>query len=251
MATTVRSCSTVISFTINPTIRATHTFDDGEEQVSSSQLGGQLLTGTLATGIEESQGNRAWHLRGREITSGNTLDIDLYDMAGEDVGGGAGNDAIGQAMAVEEILLIAIMQTGGTGRLEIMPSSPAGALAWMPDLTVANGGALRYDSVNSRCGMLFMMNPGADSFDISDGSSHVLRLKANGGAVTVDILLVGKHDDNESSSSTTSTASSSTSCSTASSTSTGSSSSSTCSSLSTSTTSTLSPSSGSTTSTTS
>lgn len=234
--------ATEVSLTIKSTIR--NTLTDG--QVAQCQLGKIYLSGTLANGVGEDQVNRGWEDRDREITSGNTEDIDLYDFAGEDVGAGSGKDALGQACAFEEIVTFMVKQTGGTGRLEIMPANPANHATWVPSLTVANGGALKSG------GMLLMHQPDTDAFDIADGSSHVIRLGANGGDVTYDIMILARHDDDESSSSsspssstssTSSTSSSSESSSSPSSTSSSSTSSPSSSSSSTSSTSSLSSSS--------
>lgn len=171
---------------------------------STLSVGKQVLSGQIETGVSASQANRAFERRSITITSGNTEDIDLYDLGSIDLGAGAGMDGLGQAWVAEEIVTLIIHQVGGdTGaRLEIMPSSPTGALAWAPSLTVANGGALR-------AGALMMLHSThTEAFDINDGVSHVLRLKANGGDAIYDIFVLARHDDDESSSSSSSSVSS-------------------------------------------
>jgi len=166
--------ATEVTLTIKSTIKNTLT----DTQVAQCQLGQIYLTGTLSSGVSASQANRAWEDRDRSLASGNTEDIDLYDFAGEDVGAGSGKDALGQACAFEEIVTMMVKQTGGTGRLEIMPSNPANHATWMPSLTVANGGALKSG------GAVLLHQPDTDAFDITDASSHVVRFGANGGDVT-------------------------------------------------------------------
>lgn len=165
-------------------------------QTASTSLGKAFLSATLASGVGAASANRVWECRDQEIAGGATIDIDLYDFQGRDLGAGAGKDALGQDIILEEIVMLLIKQSGGGGRLEIMPSRPAGDVDWIPQLTVANGGAL------SNGGLLLLYNPALDAFDIEDGTAHMLRLGANGGAVSYDVFILGKHDDNESTSST-------------------------------------------------
>lgn len=199
-----RTATTSLELKIQSTIK--NTTDTVNSLVTQHTVGKSFLSGVeLATGVSANQANRAWESRSQVIASGNTKDYDLYDLAGEDLGAGAGLDALGQAIVCEEIVAIMIKQTGGSGRLEIMPSNPSNHLTWLPSLTVANGGALRNGA------LLFMYSPNTDAFDVVDASSHNIRLKANGNSVTYDIIVVFRHDDDESSSSSSSSKSSSSS----------------------------------------
>jgi hypothetical protein len=211
-------------------------------------VGEVVQSGTLENGVSANEANRAWENLQLSISSGGTVDIDLYDFAGQDIGAGDGADALGQPLAVEEIVCLVIKQESGDGRLEIMPTSPANSVTWIPTAyaTVANGGALR-------AGAFVMLFNGTEAaYDVQDGVSHLLRLGANGGDVVAKVQVLGRHDDNESSSSSsTSSTGSSESSSSSSSSSSSTSSLSTLSSSSTSTASTLSSSSTSTLSVTS
>jgi hypothetical protein len=179
-----------------------NTLTDGSS-FAESVVGGTIFNWSPTTGVSANNANRFWARTGVEITSGATVDIDLYDFAGIDIGGGAGKDALGQAMALEEICVFAIVQTAGPGRLEIMPANPANHAPWMPVLTVALGNALKSG------GLLMLAQKDEDAFDVEDGSAHMIRLGANGGAVTYAMYVVGRTDDNESSSSSSSQSSSS------------------------------------------
>lgn len=194
-----RSATSEVKLSFQSTIK--NTLDNGD--TASATISGALLTGKIEDGVSDGQANRAWRTTGEAIASGATADLDLYDFAGIDIGAGAGNDAIGQAMALEEIVTLLIKQTAGPGRLEIAPSAHAQALAWVPSLTVANGGALKDGGV-------FMMHQSAtDAFDVQDGVSHILRLGANGGDVEYDLYVLARHDDDESSSSSSESSSTS------------------------------------------
>lgn len=195
-----RSATSEIKLTFQSTVR--NVLTDGT--VASAAHTGTLLTGKINSGVSASQANRAWALVDATLAAGGTIDLDLYDLALIDIGAGLGNDAVGQEMALEEIVTLIIAQTGGAGRLEIMPHLPIGALDWVPTLTVANGAALKD-------GGIFMLHqPDEDAFDVIDGVSHVLRLGANGGALTYSVYLLARDDDDESSSSSGSSSSTST-----------------------------------------
>lgn len=168
-----------------------------DSQTAQATIGASLISGSLSNGVSAGEASRAWENRGITISSGGSLDIDLYDLAGQDIGAGAGLDGLSLALALEEIVCLAIKQTSGPGRLEIMASSPAGALSWIPTgyLTVANGGALKSG------GVAFWYESDESALNVTDGSSHMLRLGAISGNVAFDIYVLGRHDDNESSSS--------------------------------------------------
>lgn len=173
-------------------------------QVCAAQLGTSYLNVSLTSGVEATSANRAWECRSQEIVSGATLDIDIYDFANFDIGAGLGRDALGQIMDLEEVVLLIIKQSSGTGRLEIMPSRPANDVDWIPTMTVANQGALKNG------GLFALYNPATDAYDVEDGTAHMLRLGANGGDVQFDMIVLGKHDDEASSSSSASASSVST-----------------------------------------
>lgn len=177
----------------------TNEMDDGTPTASAS-IGASPVTGRMTNGVSTDQFNRGWSCS-RDLTAGASEDLDLYDLGTVDIGAGAGKDALGQALIFEEIVLLCITQTGGTGRLEINATDPTNKLAWVPTLTVANGGALRIGAT------LSMVNKHTEAFPVTDASSHQIRLGANGGAVTYEIYVLGRHDDDESSSSSSSTSS--------------------------------------------
>ncbi len=167
---------------------------------------------SLANGIEASQANRGWHSKSRTILHDQQEIIDLYDFAGIDIGVGDGRDGVGQLITLEEIVAIAIVNenaVGTAGYLEVLPSVGEG---WSPigSHTVANGGALLGQ------GMLCKCQPAAAGFDVT-ALSHRLTLRASGGDVTYSIYVMGRHDDEESSSSSISSSTSSQSSSSASS----------------------------------
>ena len=160
----------------------------------------------MTNGVSASQANRAWQSTNRAIASGAQEIIDVYQFAGIDIGGGDGNDGLGQALLLEEIVGIAIINENAVdaaGRLEVFPAASEG---WAPigTHTVATGGSLGGQ------GVLMKIDYTETGFDVS-ASSHRITFRASGGDVTYSIYIFGRHDDEESSSSSSSSVSSSSS----------------------------------------
>ena len=183
MARSISECTAKISFNIK--LRNTLT----DLTVASISGGGALLNATLANGTGEDMVNRMWQRIGVEILTGATADIDLYDFAGIDIGGGEGMDGLGQAMDLEEIVALVLIKTAGAGQLEVMPTNPSNYWTCMPKLTVALGNALKTN------GILLLYQPNHQAFDVYDATSHVIRLGANGGAVTYSMYVWGRSSD--------------------------------------------------------
>lgn len=185
-----------VSVSIAATI--TNTLTDGS--TASSSISGSASR-SLSNGVSANQANRAWQKKSATLSSGASTVIDLYDFVGEDVGAGDGNDAIGQAMSpVEEIAAILIVNENAVtadGILEVEPDSSNG---WTPigTHTAATGGGLRGQ------GILLKSQTAEAGFDVTDASSHRLKLTANSADVTYSVYVLGRHDDEESSSSTSS-----------------------------------------------
>lgn len=183
--------SVVNQMTVNTARQATSAFEFKREISFSS-------------GVSLDQVNRAWEFEGL-INSGGFVVIDLFDYAGFDTGSGDGDDFVGQDLEVEEIVAIMIgnenLDSVLTGDLEIIPDPSNG---WTPigSHTVATGGSLKSQ------GLLCKLQTAEAGFDITDASSHRIRLDANGGNVNYKIAIIGRHDDNESSSSSSSVSSS-------------------------------------------
>lgn len=181
-----------------------NTMDDG--QAASGGISSNT-SDTLTPGVSANQANRAWQWKNKVLSAAASITIDLFDFAGFDMGAGAGNDIVGQALALEEIVIIQIKNENAVtaaGVLEIIPDASNG---WTPIgiHTAALGGAL------SGGGVLLKYNPAEAGFDVTDASNHRIQLTANGGNITYSVWVLGRHDDNESSSSSSSVSSSSSS----------------------------------------
>jgi hypothetical protein len=191
-----------IKLNLRLTATVTNTLTDGTS-VSAAQPSLNLNV-NLADGIDVSQANRGWQSVSRTISAGDQETIDLASFEGLDIGGGEGRDCLGQLLTLEEVVALVIQNNnaaGVAGHLEIIPADSEG---WTPigSHTVANGGALLAQ------GTLLKYQPAADGFDVNE-NSHRITMRAIGGDVTYSIYIMGRHDDEESSSSSSSTSESS------------------------------------------
>lgn len=172
--------------------------DDGQQP--SASLGGTLYSEKFESGTDESEYNREWEDQ-RSLLSGVSEDIDFFDFGSLDIGAGAGKDALGQALALDEIVVLLIYQISGAGKLEINATNPTGKLTWVPTVSVANKGATGTTH-------LLMCCTSEHGYPVVDGTSHVIRFKANGGDVVYRIVVFGRDLEEESTSATASSASS-------------------------------------------
>ena len=191
-----------IKLSIRMSATLSNTLDDGTS-VSASQPY-LNYTPTLTSGINANQANRGWQIGSQVIADGAQHIIDLADFAGIDIGSGEGRDAVGQLIALQEIMSIAIVNenaVGAAGSLEILPASSEG---WSPigSHTVANGGALLGQ------GILLKAQPAEAGFVIGE-NTHRIMMRASGGDVTFSLYLKGRDDSDESSVSSLSSSSSS------------------------------------------
>jgi len=204
MARSMSSMS--VSFRMQGTL--TNSLTDGSGPSVQQPSFNYSMSGTVLTsGINSNQCNRGWQSRNRSLGNGASETLDLYDMAGVDIGAGAGLDGVGQAIVFEEIVGIVIVNENDVDEDGALEISPAAANGWnaIGTHSVANDGAL-YGQ-----GVLIKFQPDGRGLDIVDGATHKLTFTANGGDVTYSIYLLARHDDEESSSSSSSSSPSSTS----------------------------------------
>ena len=188
--------------TLKLTATVTNTLDDAS--IVSCSHPNATYSPSLSAGVDEGQANRGWQSIGRTITNGHQEVIDIADFLGLDIGAGAGNDALGQALHLEEIVAILITNDNdntAAGVLEVYPSASEG---WTPigTHTVAVGGAIHGQ------GCLFKSDPSAVAFIIT-ATNHRITLVANGGDVEYSIYLIGRSEVEASSSSSSSSSSAS------------------------------------------
>jgi hypothetical protein len=125
--------------------------------------------------------NKVLAIQDKQITSGSSLTIDLYDIGVADVGLGAGFDNLGETHANSKIHSIMISSdVDSVGNLRI-------------DQTVANswdgitGGST---SIDLPAGGFTLISYGHTGKAVADGSNHILTLSAIGGDCDVTAVFV-------------------------------------------------------------
>lgn len=146
---------------------------------------------TFTTGTGANQFDRPWFAEGRTINSGNSEDLDLYDLASFDIGAGAGVDALGQAMTNAELVALAIWnRASSVGTLFIGAKNTTAAFQ---SLFHVNG--MLDDTAGTLIapgGMVAWVNPQNPAYVITDATNHLLKLAASGGNVTYDCLFFAR-----------------------------------------------------------
>lgn len=142
---------------------------------------------TLANGTSANQFDRAWLAKDRVINSASSEDIDMYDLASFDIGGGAGKDALGIAFTnVELVGLLIISSTASVGTLQVGAKNTAAAFNSLFHVTgTADDTAGTYVYPG---GFVQWFNPNNPAFVIADSSNHLLKMAASGGNVTYSCM---------------------------------------------------------------
>lgn len=174
------------SFKLLATSTIKNILDDGTNVPAT--IAQTFLNFTITTGIGNNQATRAWQRKTTSIASGQTEDVDLYDFDTTDIGAGLGRDGVGQLVTIKQVVAIVIKKISGDGSLEVMPTNPAGYATWIPTLTVANGSALKTGGV-----VALATSKASSPWTVADATSHMLRLKANGGSVVYSLYVLARH----------------------------------------------------------
>ena len=168
-------------------IRAIVSNDMGNSTGTPTFLIGELITKSLTDGTSANQIDRVFSHRCRTLTSGNNSDIDVFDFAGEDAGAGAGNDALGQAVSlVEVVVLMVVNQATSVGNAVVGGEGSAAAFN-------APFGGSDTATVTVRPGGLVLFVATVDpAYAVADSSNHLLRINALGGNITYDVHIFGR-----------------------------------------------------------
>ena len=145
---------------------------------------------SLATGTGANQADRCWSDKGRTLTSGADVQIDVFDFGGEDVGAGDGNDAIGQDLELAEIVgLLVKSASTSVGDLVVGgDQGEANAADFNVPFNAVDGDAV----VVKPGGFVGFYCPPDPAYAVADGTAHMLTCGASGGATTYDLHVLGR-----------------------------------------------------------
>lgn len=145
----------------------------------------------LSTGVEDDQINRVLSKRSIQLQSGSQLVVDMFNNIGLDQGAGDGRDLVGQTNMWDEVVgLLVLLAAGSAGALKI--GGEGSNLCWnsMFDGNDAAKVVIRASAQNP--GMFFILSPSTLGFDIVDGTNHLLKFEASGGAVDFGLFAIGR-----------------------------------------------------------
>jgi hypothetical protein len=143
----------------------------------------------LTNGTADDQADRVWGAVGRSVVAGAAVTLDIHDFAGEDIGGGDGNDAFGQDITLAEVCGLLAINTTVTGGGNLLVGGDGTTAAWNSPfngdddalVVVPPGGAFvvqsRYDG---------------EGFAVTDTSNHLLKLASSAGTVTYTLVVIGR-----------------------------------------------------------
>lgn len=168
------------------TAQLANTLDGGSISATANQ--GFGVSPTLESGTTANKADVIWSDTGRSITSGANDDLDLYDLGAVDIGAGAGRDAVGQSIAIAEVVAVLIVnKSTSTGNLLV--GGEGTTAAWNSPF---NGVDTTVFGPLKPGGFVAFSSPTDPAYAVADTSNHILRLTASGGAVEYNITILGR-----------------------------------------------------------
>ena len=149
----------------------------------------------LLSGIGANKINRIWHIKDIVGATNEQFLVDLF-TPNIDAGNGSNNDGVGQPLTFDEIVFLCLVnkhQSGSTKDIFFLLT--ANDVDWHPD------GAMRIGPLGS----WFMFNPAADAIAISETKRYLRIVPQAGNNVNFDLMIMGRHNSDEDSSSSEST----------------------------------------------
>lgn len=156
----------------------------------------------LETGTGANQANRVWYQGGnpsssaasanppwRSLALSTSEDLDLFDLAAFDIGQGAGQSALGNAINFTSIVAF-LLFVRGDSLGEITLGGGAGATAWNSMFGGVDASLLGPFGPGSAA---LLFNPSATAWPVTDTSNHLLQIaNSSGGTSYYGIALLGR-----------------------------------------------------------
>lgn len=142
---------------------------------------------TITDGTTTDKADVMWASKARTLTGTTPEDIDVFDLGSIDIGTGAGENALGNAITFADIILIFIENnSSSTGNLTI--GNKNATTAWQTPF----GGSDTASVGPIAPGGFFMLGGGADPmFSVTDTDDHLLTMTPTAN-LTYDIYLIGR-----------------------------------------------------------
>ena len=147
----------------------------------------QFLETTQGAG--DDQADRVWGEVGRTVASGTPVEIDVYDFAGEDIGGGDGNDGFGQDITLAEVVGMLIINTTSSGGGNLLVGGEGSPACWTSPF---NGSATAVAVVPPGGAMVLQSRYDGSGFAVADATNHLLQIASSSGTVTYTLVIIGR-----------------------------------------------------------
>jgi hypothetical protein len=165
--------------------------------VQSASAGVPIDSSTLFSGLAFTDGttsgkaDKVWFCEGRTLTGTTPEDLDLYDFGSIDIGGGAGKDPLGGALALAEICAMFVYnRSTSTGNI-FFGGKNAGT-AWNSCLAVAGvaDDTAQFGPIKPGFFLAFG-GTGDPAYAVADTTNHLLTMTPTANA-SYDIWLLGR-----------------------------------------------------------
>lgn len=143
----------------------------------------------IADGTSLNQADKLWFSTGRTLSQNANETLDVYDFASLDIGAGSGEDPLGGALALAEIMALMVINRS-TSAGKILVGGDGTTAAWNSIFNADDDAVL---GPLGPGGMALICDPNAVSFAVADSTNHLLKVTENNtGAVTYDIAILGR-----------------------------------------------------------
>lgn len=139
----------------------------------------------LTSGTGALMFNRGWQSKNRALVSAATLSVDMYDLGALDLGTGAGEDALGLALACSAVVCLCV-ENLSTSAGTLLVGGEGSAAAWN---SIFNGVDTAKLSLPPNSGVCIWA-VGATAFPVADTSNHLLKFEASGGDCSYNITVL-------------------------------------------------------------
>jgi len=143
-------------------------------------------TATFANGTGANQAQREWTSIGRTLSAGANEDLDMFDLGTVDIGGGAGNDALGLAHAITGVKMLYVHNRSTSGGVLTVGNKNA-TTAFN---TIFNASDVAAITLAPGATFLFI-NESAAGVAVADSSNHLLKFLDAGSGCTFDVSFIG------------------------------------------------------------
>lgn len=148
---------------------------------------------SLTTGTGDDQCDRGWRVKERALDNASE-NIDIFDFAGFDIGGGDGNDMLGLDLTLAEIAAwMIVLHEGSVGDLQI--GGLGATTAWNSLFgTPADDNALLVLPQPSSTQPTIIMGicSGDPAWPVADVTNHLLKIEAMTGLCSYSVYLAGR-----------------------------------------------------------